>query len=76
MTDLAKMISEKTGIPENLAEEAVTLVLAEVKKQLPEPLASQLDGIIAGEVDAQSLLSSMGGSNKAGGFLSSLFGKK
>lgn len=74
MEQLVKAISEKTGIPESAAEKAVEMVLGELKKKLPAPIAGQLDGILSGDVDPQSLLNSLGGDS--GGFLKKLFGGK
>jgi len=77
MDDIVKLVSEKTGIPESAAEQAVKLVLGELKKKLPEPLGGQLEGILNGNVDAGDLLGSMsGGGGGIIGMLKSLIGGK
>lgn len=68
MDELVKAVAEKTGLSEDMAQTAVNMVLNTLKDKLPEPIASQLKGIIAGDVDASNLLS--GG----GGFLNNLLG--
>jgi nucleoid DNA-binding protein len=48
MEDLIKQVTAKTGISEEQARGAVTTVLAFLKDKLPEPVAVQLDTIVAG----------------------------
>ncbi|MBK5269341.1 MAG: hypothetical protein JJE47_18110, partial [Acidimicrobiia bacterium] len=42
------MITEKTGLPTDKAEEVVGMVIGFVKDKLPGPIASQLDGLLNG----------------------------
>jgi hypothetical protein len=56
---LIKLVQEKTGISEQQARDAVSTVLGFVKERLPEPLASQIDGVVGG--------GAAGGSNPLGG---------
>ncbi|MEO6350197.1 MAG: DUF2267 domain-containing protein [Candidatus Limnocylindrales bacterium] len=58
MDELIKLVQEKTGIGEEQARDAVNTVLGFVKERLPEPLGSQLDGMLGGGA---------GGSNPLGG---------
>ncbi len=46
--ELIKMVAQKTGIPEDKAETAAETVVNELKKRLPQPIASQLDSVISG----------------------------
>ncbi len=46
--ELIKMVAEKTGISEDKAATAAQTVVAELKKRLPGPVASQLDSVITG----------------------------
>lgn len=48
MDELIKMVQEKTGIDETQARGAAEAVLGFLKGRLPAPIASQIDGIIAG----------------------------
>jgi len=68
MQEIIKLVSEKTGIPEAQAKIAVDTVVGFLKQKLPAPLASQLDGLLAGGgmPDLGSLAGGLGG----------LFGKK
>ena len=55
MDELVKLVVNKTGISEPQAESAVKVVLDFIKDKLPEPYASQLDGLIAGDISADSI---------------------
>ena len=55
MDELVKLVVDKTGIAEGQAETAVNVVLDFIKDRLPEPYASQLDGLVAGDVSASSI---------------------
>ena len=48
MDELVKMVSKKTGISEALAKQAVEIVVNYLKRKLPAPVASQIDGILGG----------------------------
>jgi len=69
MDELIKQVVEKAGISEDVAQTAINTVLSFLKDKLPAPIAGQLDGIINGDVDPNTLL--QGG---AGGFFKKLFG--
>ncbi len=47
--ELIKMVAQMTGIPEDKGETAAQTVVNEVKKRLPQPIASQLDSVISGK---------------------------
>ena len=49
MDELVKMVAQKTGISEAQASEAVRMVLEFIKTRLPEPIAGQIDGLLAGD---------------------------
>jgi uncharacterized protein (DUF2267 family) len=68
MEQLVKQITERTGISEQQAQQAVETVLTFLKGRLPTPLAAQLDNALAGD------LSSLG--TQAQDALGGLFGKK
>jgi hypothetical protein len=46
--DLVKLISKKTGIPEDTAEAVLEAVLGYLKKNLPEPLGGAVDMVLGG----------------------------
>ena len=69
MDEIVKAVSEKTGLPEAQAKQAVETVMEIIKERLPDSIAGQLDGLLDGS----------GSLGKAGGLLNigkSLFGKK
>jgi hypothetical protein len=69
MNELVALVSEKTGLSEEMAKTAVELVLNYLKEKLPAPIADQIDTVMGGT-----------GAASAGGLLSgdlgSVFGKK
>lgn len=48
MEELVKLVSQKTGIPENTARQAVDTVLGYLKERLPDPIAGQVEALLAG----------------------------
>ena len=48
MEELINQVASKTGISEAQAREAVNTVLGFLKDRLPEPIAGQLDNVVAG----------------------------
>jgi hypothetical protein len=50
MEELIRMISQRTGIQEEQAREAVQMVLNHIKAMLPQPFADQLDRLTARSV--------------------------
>ena len=65
MDELVKLVSKKTGIPEEQAKQAVAVVIGFLKKKLPAPVAGQIDGLLAG-----------GGPSSALGGVMGMLGKK
>ena len=49
MDELIKVVSEKTGLDANMARQAAEAVLGFLKERLPEPIASQVDGVVSSE---------------------------
>ncbi|CAG1012972.1 MAG: hypothetical protein IAE83_20100 [Anaerolinea sp.] len=49
MDEIVKLVSEKLGLPEAAARQAVELVIGHLKTSLPAPIASQLDAFMSGE---------------------------
>jgi hypothetical protein len=48
MDQLVKMVSEKTGLSEDMSKVAVETVLNYLKTRLPAPIASQIDTVLDG----------------------------
>ncbi|NPV86872.1 MAG: hypothetical protein HPY45_12785 [Anaerolineae bacterium] len=69
MDELVKLVSQKTGLPEDKAKLAVETVLNFLKQKLPAPLAAQLDGLLDGNIGMDDIAGLASG-------LSGLFGKK
>ena len=61
MDELVKMVSEKTGISEEQAQQAVKTVVGYLKDKLPKPIAGQIDKALSGgQVDADELSKGLG----------------
>ena len=50
MDELVKLVSEKVGINEEQARQAVETVVGFLKEKLPEPLAGQLESALEGDL--------------------------
>ena len=48
MDELVKMVSQKTGLPDDKARMAVQTVVDYIKKKLPGPVAGQIDSVLQG----------------------------
>lgn len=66
MDELVKLVSEKTGLSEDISQKAVDVVLNYIKGKLPAPIAGQIDGLLSGGGDLGDIAGTVGG----------LFGKK
>ena len=67
MDELIKLVTQKAGISEAQAKQAVDTVLGFLKQNLPGPLAGQIDAVLKGD---------MSGLGDIAGSLGGLFGKK
>jgi len=63
MDELVQLVSEKAGVSEDQARQAVDTVVEYLKEKLPEPIAGQVDKVLSGtgDVDVQGLAQSLGG---------------
>jgi uncharacterized protein (DUF2267 family) len=48
MDELIKLVTQKAGISEAQAQQAVETVMGFLKDKLPEPIASQVEGMLSG----------------------------
>ena len=61
MDELVKLVSEKTGLSQEMSEQAVKIVLDYVKKKLPKPVAAQVDAVLGAGSAADMLGGLLGG---------------
>lgn len=63
MDELVKQVSKKTGLSEEDAKAAVNIVIRYLKKNLPAPVASQIDAVLSGGVpkEAGDIAKGLGG---------------
>ena len=68
MEELIKLVSQKTGLPQDKAKTAVDTVIKFLKSKLPSNIAGQIDLLLAGgslpDDLAKGLGSLLGGKNK------------
>lgn len=63
MNELVDLVVKKTGIPAATAEKVINIVVDFLKKKLPAPLASQIDGVLSNSGNikkAQDILGGLG----------------
>jgi uncharacterized protein (DUF2267 family) len=62
MDELVKMVTDKVGISEAQAKQAVNVVLGFLKDKLPEPIAGQLEAALKGDLSGlDDLVGGLGG---------------
>lgn len=71
MDELVKLVIQKTGLSQDQARKAVDTVVGFLKDKLPEPMASQIDGLLSGQAVPGDIASKAG---QALGGLGDLFG--
>lgn len=69
MDELVKLVSQKTGLSEDMAKTAVETVVNFLKDKLPAPIAGQIDSALSGGGIADKLGGLAGG-------LGGMFGKQ
>ncbi len=74
MEQLVKLVMKEVNLDEKVARQVVNLIMGELKGKLPAPIASNLEGILAGKVDPDALLKGQG--SGIVGMLTGLFKKK
>jgi hypothetical protein len=58
---LVQIVKDRAGISEQQARTAVTVVVGELKKRLPDPIAGQIDGFLNGKGDPKNNQDPLGG---------------
>ncbi|MBV9788099.1 MAG: hypothetical protein JOZ51_08000 [Chloroflexi bacterium] len=76
MDMLIKEITERTGISESQARDAVQMVANYIKTQLPEPIAAQVDSMLGGQGGAQGGQDLGGQAQQVLGNLGGMFNKQ
>ncbi len=63
MDQLVELVSEKVGLSEDQARQAVETVIDYLKENLPDPIAKQVDNVLSGSggVDVDGLAKGLGG---------------
>lgn len=61
MDELVKLVSKKTGLSEELSQQAIDVVIDYLKDKLPAPIASRIDSLIEGGGDMDDIAGALGG---------------
>jgi uncharacterized protein (DUF2267 family) len=61
MDELVKLVSQNTGLSEDMSRQAVQVVVNYLKDRLPAPAAAQADAILSGGSDLGNLAKGLGG---------------
>jgi hypothetical protein len=64
MDELVKLVSQKTGLSEDMSRQAVQIVVNYLKERLPAPIASQVNTVLSGAgtgEDLSNLAKGLGG---------------
>jgi hypothetical protein len=70
MDELVTLVSDKVGISEEMAKQAVEVVIDYLKDKLPAPISGQIDGLLGGAGEAKdlgSMVKGLGGGSIAKG---------
>ncbi len=60
MDEIVKEVAQKADVSEEVARKTVEVVVEILKEKLPTPVASQIDGILAGEADVGDIVKGIG----------------
>lgn len=72
MDEIVQQVVQRTGIPEDKARMAVQVVLSQLEKQLPAPIASQISAHLSGAKGASGGAGGLGDVTKG---LGGMFGR-
>lgn len=61
MDELIKLVSQKTGLPQDKAKVAADTVINFLKQKLPPSLAGQIDAVLAGGTLPDDITKGLGG---------------
>ena len=76
MDELINQITERTGIPHDVAKQAADVVIGFLKQKLPGPIGSQIDTALGMQAPGDGVNQPQEASGGLGHMLGSMFGKK
>ncbi len=76
MDELINQITERTGIPRDVAKQAADVVIGFLKQKLPAPVGSQIDTVLGTQAPGGAAKQAQEATGGLGHMLGSLFGKK
>lgn len=76
MEELINQITERTGIPHDVAKQAAEVVIGYLKQKLPGPIGSQIDSVLGMQAAGDGANQTQEAKGGLGQTLGSMFGKK
>lgn len=76
MDELINLITQKTGIPHDTAQQAAEVVIGFLKQKLPAPIGSQIDNVLGMQVPSGTASQGQQEAGGLGHMLGGMFGKK
>ena len=76
MDELINLITEKTGIPHDTAQQAADVVISFLKQKLPAPVGAQIDKVVGMQVPPEAVNQAQQVMGEHGHMFGNLFGKK
>ncbi len=76
MDELINLITEKTGVPHDVAKQAADVAIGFLKQKLPAPIGSQIDTALGLQVPSDAANQPQEATGGLGHMLGGLFGKK
>jgi hypothetical protein len=77
LNELINLITQKTGLSNDMAQQVVQIVSGYLKDKLPEPLASQVSNVLGSQPAGSGSSQSTGDvANQGKSFLGNIFGSK
>lgn len=61
MDELVRQVSERTGISDAQARQAVEIIVNTIKDRLPPQFAAQVDAVVSGQASGDALNQTLGG---------------
>jgi hypothetical protein len=76
MNELVGLITQKTGLSDDMAQKVLDIVDGYVQNKLPAPVASQISNALSGQMSGASGSPMDQASSQGKGFLGNIFGGK
>ena len=80
MNELVALITQKTGLSNDMAQQVLSVIDGYIKNKVPEPMSGQMSNVLGGQMGGMPGSSSMGSTDQPASqgksFLGNIFGGK